>query len=113
MAVMGASSRGSQLALVVIGIWWVMKLKGGFKAVLIISLLASALFFILPEEQMQRFEEMGQDQSSLQRLAYWEWGLGVIQEHPLIGIGYNNWLPYLALHCASGAGSTGLNTSFT
>jgi O-antigen ligase len=108
MAVMGASSRGSQLALLVIGIWWLMKLRGGYKAVLIIALLASALFFILPEEQILRFKEMGQDQSSLQRFAYWEWGLDVIKEHPLIGIGYNNWLPYLAFKVPQGLGPQGL-----
>lgn len=105
MAIMGASSRGAQLALVVIAIWWVLKLKGGFKAVVIISILCVLLWNILPEEQLSRFSEMGEDSSSLQRLAYWDYALNeIIPNHPFLGIGYMNWMPYVTYMVPEGLG---------
>jgi len=95
MAVMGASSRGSQLALAAIGIWMLLKQRNGLKGLIIIGVLGSALFVLLPDEQMDRFNNMGEDKESLQRLAYWQYGLTeVIPQHPVLGVGYNNWLVY-------------------
>jgi hypothetical protein len=52
MAVMGASSRGSQLALAAIGIWILLKQRNGFKGLLVLGVMALALYYLLPEEQM-------------------------------------------------------------
>ena len=95
MSVMGASSRGSQIALAVIFIWFVMKQKNGFKGLIVLALVSSVLYHFLPEEQKERFSNTGSDNSSLQRLAYIEIGLESIKEHPILGIGYNNWMPYM------------------
>lgn len=105
MAVMGASSRGSQIALAMIGIWMLLKQKSGFKGLVVLAIISFALYAILPEEQMQRFREIGEDNNSLQRLAYWKIGLQqVIPEHPFLGVGYHNWVSYLDFLYPQGVG---------
>lgn len=104
MAVMGASSRGAQIALAVVGVWMLLKQKGGLRGLIAIAVMILALFFVLPEEQLQRFHEIGKDDSSLQRLAYWEYGLDVIKNHPLIGVGYHSWLTYVSYMVPEGMG---------
>lgn len=96
MAVMGSSSRGAQIALAAMGIWMLLKQRNGFKSIVIIAAIGTLLFYILPEEQIQRFTEIGEDRNSLQRLAYWEFALtDVIPKHPILGIGYHNWGAYI------------------
>ena len=75
MSVIGSSSRGAQLALAVIVILLLIKSKAGLKTYLTISLLAILLFFLLPEAQIERFSSMGEDKTSISRLAYWNFGL--------------------------------------
>lgn len=105
MAVMGASSRGSQLGLAAIGIWFLLKQKNGFKGLLVLAIFALALYYLLPDEQMERFRQAGDDKESLQRLSYWSYGLNhVIPDNPFIGVGYYNWLPYLNFTVPEGLG---------
>ena len=105
MAVIGASSRGAQIALAVTGLWFLLKQRNGFKGIVALCLIAAALYYILPEEQMQRFREMGDDGSSLQRLEYWNYALNnVIPNYPVLGIGYNNWLAYVWFKVPEGMG---------
>lgn len=96
MAVIGASSRGAQIGLVVVGVWFLLNQKNGFKGLLTLIVVAMALYYLLPEAQMQRFSEIGDDKNSLQRLEYWKYGLNhVIPDHPWLGVGYHNWVSYL------------------
>ena len=105
MAVMGASSRGAQLALAAIGIWAVLKHKNGFKGLIVIAAIAAALYTILPEGQLDRFREMGKDDDSLQRLAYWEYAIDeVIPDNPVLGVGYHNWEYYASHEVPGGLG---------
>jgi O-antigen ligase len=104
LAVMGASSRGSQFALAIIAIWFLLKQKNGFKGLVIVGALSIVLFNLLPEEQIQRFQEVGEDGSSLQRLAYVEAGLEMMKEHPVLGVGYNNWISYMFYKYPEGVG---------
>ena len=94
MVVLGASSRGSQLGLLVIGLLLMVRVKAGFKIFISLIVLAVLAYFLLPEEQIQRFTNMGDDKNSLTRLAYWAYGWDVIKDHPIFGVGYNNWLSY-------------------
>ena len=94
MTVLGASSRGSQLGLLAIGLLLMVRLKAGFKIFIGLIVVLLLAYSFLPEEQIQRFTQMGDDKNSITRLAYWSYGWEVIKEHPLFGIGYNNWLSY-------------------
>lgn len=104
LAVMGASSRGSQLGLAVIVAWFMTKQKNGFKGLVVITVLSLVLYYFLPEKQMQRFEAMGADDSSLQRLAYWKAGVEIIKQHPVLGVGYENWISYMLYKYPDGVG---------
>lgn len=94
MVILGASSRGAQVALIcqilIMNYRFVLRPK-----VLISS--AIAIVFIwsfLPDEQKERFESIGQDGTSRQRIVYFMNGLEMIKEHPVIGVGYFNFVPY-------------------
>lgn len=104
MAVMGASSRGSQLGLVVILVWMLLKTKIGIKGLLLASVVAVAAYYLLPEKQLDRFREMGEDPSSIQRLVYWEIGTELVNKYPIFGIGYKNWLSYVGNLYPGGVG---------
>lgn len=94
MVILGASSRGAQLALIVQLI--VMNYRTVFRPKVLISC-CIALFLLwtfLPEEQKERFQTMGEDRTSQQRILYFENGLKMIKENPVLGVGYFNFAPY-------------------
>lgn len=94
MVILGASSRGAQLALAVQLV--VMNYRTVFKPKVIISV-GVALFLLwtfLPEQQKERFQTMGEDKTSRQRILYFENGLEMIKDHPVFGVGYFNFVPY-------------------
>jgi O-antigen ligase len=94
MCVLGGSSRGSQLGLAAIAVMVLLKARLGLKLLLPLVLLAVVSFNFLPEEQKQRFREMGTDETSLQRYEYWKFGLKTMADHKIIGVGYANWFQY-------------------
>jgi len=102
MTVMGASSRGSQLALAAIGIVLLLRSKARLKVIVSLVIIVLFLFFVLPDEQMERIVNMGSDKNSLIRLAYWDYGMQVIRDHPLLGVGYKNWQGYAAFVMSQG-----------
>lgn len=104
LAVMGASSRGSQLALAAIAIWFVLRYRNGVKGLIVLLVSFFLLLSLLPEEQLERFESMGEDNTSVQRLVYWEIGIEAAKEHPVLGIGYRNWMPYMSTLYPGGVG---------
>ncbi|HED35460.1 MAG TPA: hypothetical protein ENJ08_14790 [Gammaproteobacteria bacterium] len=95
MTIMGASSRGSQIALVILLliIFWN---KISIKRTIAISLLVFAGYSLMPDEQISRFTTVGNDNTSVQRLLYWENGVKMIQEHPTLGVGFFNFPSYYA-----------------
>ncbi|MEL6870159.1 MAG: O-antigen ligase family protein [Pseudomonadota bacterium] len=94
MSVMGASSRGSQIALA--GLLYLIFLHGkiSIRAVLLSAIIGYTAFSFLPEEQLARFQEIGEDKTSQQRMLYWENGWEMMQEFPVLGVGYYNFIPY-------------------
>lgn len=96
MVILGASSRGGQLALVVQLV--VMNYRSVFKPKVFIScgLAFALLWTFLPDEQKERFQTIGEDKTSQQRILYWENGIEMIKEHPVLGVGYFNFPMYFA-----------------
>ncbi|MEX2475908.1 O-antigen ligase family protein [Marinobacter sp.] len=94
MVILGASSRGGQLALVCQLL--VMNYRYVFnpKILIVIGVATTLIWTFLPDEQKQRFETMGEDRTSKQRLLYWENGAEMIQNNPVLGVGYFNFAPY-------------------
>lgn len=94
--IMGASSRGSQIAFAFIIVMMNLKRIFKIKTILLIAGFALAISVLIPEEQKDRFTDMGEDRTSQQRLLYWEHGIEMIKGHPWTGVGYFNFIPYFS-----------------
>jgi putative inorganic carbon (hco3(-)) transporter len=95
MTILAASSRGSQLALAVVLVIAALTVwKINFKNIIFLGVLVWLGYTVLPEEQKARFETMGSDGTSESRLMYWEKGLEMLDDHPVIGIGLNAFPDY-------------------
>ncbi len=100
MTVMGTSSRGGQIGLAVqllIAFWS----KISFKRLIVFVFVAYIGYQLIPEEQKQRFAEMGDDKTSQQRLLYWEHGIDMLNDHPWLGVGYFNFPSYYQRYYAN------------
>ncbi|WP_339668552.1 O-antigen ligase family protein [Dasania marina] len=91
MTVLGASSRGGQLGLVV-QILMTGRVKVRFLAgIICVGMLG---FWLMPQEQIERFQSIGEDKTSIQRMMYWENGWEMMKDNPVLGVGYYNFQPY-------------------
>jgi len=98
LTVLGASSRGSQIGVVYQIYALFLKGRISLKSIAITAVIIGAVYYAIPDEQKQRFENTGTDKSSEQRLLYWRHGREMIQEHPFFGVGYFNFIPYYEAH---------------
>jgi putative inorganic carbon (hco3(-)) transporter len=96
MSIMGASSRGAQIALVYQLYGTILKGRLSFKTIMIAAIVVWAGFSLLPEEQKARFSSAGGDNTSQQRLLYWKRGIEMIEDHPALGVGFFNFPLYMA-----------------
>lgn len=98
MTVLGASSRGGQLGLAYQVYRVLLKTRLALRTLLLAVALGAVVWQLLPDEQKQRFTSIGEDRSSRQRLLYWEHGLEMIKEHPVLGVGYFNFPAFYERH---------------
>jgi hypothetical protein len=94
ISLMASSSRGGQIGLVAVLLFMVAQTKHRVRGLVVSALVLRGLWLVMPPEQKERFETMGDDKTSQSRITYWEDGIEIMNEHPLLGVGYNNWLPY-------------------
>ncbi|GGY82278.1 hypothetical protein GCM10011613_28800 [Cellvibrio zantedeschiae] len=94
LTILGASSRGAQLALAVQLVIMFRKSMFKLKPLIGVVILCGAIFYLLPQEQKDRFSNSGDDKTSQQRLLYWEHGWEMLKEYPLTGVGFFNFAPY-------------------
>lgn len=89
MTVLGASSRGSQLA-IIFGVLFMLYCykKFSFKYLLILGLVFYGAISLMPQEQIDRFRNMGSDSTSQSRMKYWSAGWDMMKEYPWLGVGY-------------------------
>ena len=95
-SILASSSRGGQLAAagVVLG---AMILSGvRTKRLFMVFVVILGGWLAMPEAQKARFSAIGQDDTSTLRLVYWGRARAIAREHPITGIGYKNWAPYIA-----------------
>jgi len=98
MVILGASSRGGQLALLIQLIVANFRKIFRIKVIVILTVVLTLGWWLLPQEQKTRFESAGDDVTSQQRLLYWENGLKMMESHPFLGVGYFNFIPYYDLY---------------
>ncbi|MES2822432.1 MAG: O-antigen ligase family protein [Pseudomonadota bacterium] len=94
LTILGASSRGAQIALVFELIIMFRKALVKPKLLIGIIILSMSLFYLLPAEQKERFSKTGDDKTSQQRILYWSHGWDMMKEHPWSGVGLFNFIPY-------------------
>lgn len=90
MVVVGASSRGSQVAMGYQLYPTLLKGRLSLRNILLALLAGWAVWSAIPDQQKARFTAAGDDQTSQQRLLYWKGGLEMIKQHPLLGVGFRN-----------------------
>ena len=94
LTILGASSRGAQVALVVQLIVMFRKSLFRIKPLIGVIILTLSIIYLLPQEQKDRFSSAGDDRTSEQRLLYWKHGWEMMKDHPFTGVGYFNFIPY-------------------
>jgi len=95
MGTIGSSSRGAMIGLAVVAAFMVAKTKYKLKGAVALVVLAVFGAILLPEESLERFRTMGEDETSVSRKTYWAAGIQAMQQHPVLGIGYANWTVYM------------------
>jgi putative inorganic carbon (hco3(-)) transporter len=98
MSVLGASSRGSQVGLAFQAAWIAVHRKLKMSVLIGMIVLAGVGYALLPAAEKARFADIGKDSTSIQRLDYWKAGLKMIENHPVLGVGYFNFAPVYAAH---------------
>jgi O-antigen ligase len=98
MTVIGASSRGAQLALGYQSYRTLLKGRTSVKTIIVAVAAIWIAVSLIPAEQKARFTALGDDRTSQQRLLYWKHGLEMIHDHPVLGIGYFNFQKYYQEH---------------
>jgi putative inorganic carbon (hco3(-)) transporter len=94
VTVIGSSSRGGQIALVVVCVALAGRSKRALRGIAVAGLLLVVGWGMLPAEQKARFSAMGDDETSQSRLEIWEDARTIAAQHPFTGIGYGNWRPF-------------------
>lgn len=94
LTILGASSRGAQVALVVQLMVMFRASLFRIKPLIGVIILSTSIYYLLPQEQKDRFSSAGDDRTSEQRLLYWEHGWDMMKDYPFTGVGYFNFIPY-------------------
>jgi O-antigen ligase len=95
-SMVASSSRGALLGFAAVLAWLALLQvrRLNLKVLVAIAVFAGLVWVVIPERQMERLRNMGEDETSQKRLTYWRHAREIMRQHPVLGIGYNNWLPY-------------------
>ncbi|HEV2149933.1 MAG TPA: O-antigen ligase family protein [Longimicrobiaceae bacterium] len=94
MSMIASSSRGALVGGALTLAWMVARSRHRFRVLVPAALAVALVVAVTPEEQKERFRSAGEDETSTTRITYWKHGLEIAADHPVLGIGYANWLPY-------------------
>ena len=95
-SVIGSSSRGALIGLVLGSAWLLRTTKYLFQTIIAVSGLLVIIYLTIPPESLARLENSGSDNTSLHRLDRWHKGWETIKKYPLLGVGHKNWEEYYA-----------------
>lgn len=96
--IVGSSSRGALVGLAAVATWQILKSKHWFRTLLATVAVAGMVYLIMPDEQKVRFQSMGEDKTSVSRATYWHDGMEIMNDYPVLGVGYANWPEYYSVH---------------
>jgi O-antigen ligase len=92
--IIASSSRGALLGLAGVSLWMLLKSRHKVRGLVATLAFAGLVYGITPPEQKARFENLGQDKSAISRTSNWKDGIEIMNQFPLLGIGYANWRKY-------------------
>lgn len=92
VAILATSSRGAIIGFLTVLLLLVFKVKRKVLSLLILIFLGSVYISLIPSDNWKRFMEIGteEDTSGQERLNLWTAGIRMANEHPLTGVGPNN-----------------------
>ena len=96
-SVVATSSRGALIGVAAAFSWLVGASRMKWRALVIVAAVGIVVANVIPEEFVARLETSGADQTSFQRLERWADGVEMMNDHPILGIGYYNWEYYYRL----------------
>lgn len=102
IGMVASSSRGALMGAAGIGIWLVARSRYRMRALLLSAVVTAGIVAIIPGGFKARLDAMGSDPDSVRRLTMWKVGIEIMNDHPMLGIGYGNWLSYYGDHYWSG-----------
>lgn len=108
VTIIATASRGALLGIAAAGLWYLVKSRLGIKALIVTIIVGAFVYVILPEGMFREFEDAGQDATSVTRLALWRFGMEIMQDYPILGIGYYNWVDYCWYENPNGVENSGL-----
>lgn len=85
------SSRGALVGMGMAAVWLVMKSKYRVRALIAGGLIGIVIYTNIPQESMHRFQNAGDDHTSLHRLERWTDGWTTMKRYPVFGVGPHNW----------------------
>lgn len=94
VTIIATASRGALLGVAAAGLWFLFKSRLGIKALAVTLIVGAFVYVILPQGMFSEFENAGEDATSVARMAFWRFGMEIMQEYPVLGIGYHNWVDY-------------------
>ncbi len=94
ISIIASSSRGALLGAGGVAAWVIWRSPYRLRAVAIMLPLAALTWIILPDGNKARWRDAGDDSDSRRRITYWTHAIEITKKHPVLGIGYKNWLPY-------------------
>ncbi len=102
ITIIGTASRGAQLGMAAVGVWFLLKGRHGVKAMAGILIVGWVFYSILPQQMLEEYRSAGKDDTSEHRLVMWEYGLEVVGDNPVLGVGFENWVGYCRFNNPNG-----------
>ena len=91
MGLLSSSNRGTLVGGAAVIVWMFLKSRYRVKAFCALLLVGSLVFQLIPDKQITRFKQAGEDKTSVTRLDNWKKGLKMAEMYPVFGVGYKNW----------------------
>ena len=94
LTIIATGERNTLVGLAALCLVAALSAKNRLRNIFLMTVFAFNLVAVMPQALIDRFDMAGKDETSLSRLVYWNRGIEFFKEHPVLGIGYNNWQPY-------------------
>ena len=93
-AIIASSSRGAVIGFAAVCLSFAINTKQRFRSLILVVIVLVGGILVAPQGFIDRFDTIGTDITSRQRITYWAAGKDVISDYPWLGVGYSNWQTY-------------------